>query len=126
MGLKITYFLRDTFISDQLALGIYLISQHSRIELHFCASLITSFFVCLAMNPFDVASVRMYNQKPTADGRHGSLYRNGFDCIVKTVKAEGVLALYKGLGAHYLRIGMLPVINIKGLTLFLHLFFWSN
>jgi solute carrier family 25, member 34/35 len=29
------------------------------LEVHFCASLITSFFVCLAMNPFDVASTRM-------------------------------------------------------------------
>lgn len=77
----------------------------SRIELHFCASLLTSFFVCIAMNPFDVASVRMYNQQPTVDGRKGSLYKNGLDCIGKTVRAEGVFALYKGLGAHYLRIG---------------------
>jgi hypothetical protein len=55
-----------------------------RIELHFCASLITSFFVCIAMNPFDVASVRMYNQQSTADGKPG-LYRNGMDCIVKVL-----------------------------------------
>jgi solute carrier family 25 protein 34/35 len=76
------------------------------IELHFCASLITSIFVCIAMNPFDVASTRMYNQKSTVDGKP-VLYRNALDCIAKTVRAEGVLALYKGLGAHYLRIGML-------------------
>ncbi len=47
----------------------------------------------------------MYNQKVSKDGKTGSLYRNGFDCIVKTVKAEGVGALYKGFSAHYLRIG---------------------
>lgn len=37
-------------------------------KVHFSASLITSFFVCLFMNPFDVASTRMYNQKSNIDG----------------------------------------------------------
>ncbi|KAI8930109.1 mitochondrial carrier domain-containing protein [Entophlyctis helioformis] len=75
------------------------------ISLHFMASLVTSFFVCIAMNPFDVASTRMYNQHVSADGKTGSLYKNGLDCIVKTVRAEGPVALYKGFFAHYLRIG---------------------
>ncbi|KAJ3092352.1 Mitochondrial oxaloacetate carrier protein [Quaeritorhiza haematococci] len=78
---------------------------HGHIGIHFTASLMTSFAVCLAMNPFDVASTRMYNQKVSPDGKHGSLYKNGLDCIVKTVKTEGFAALYKGFSAHYLRIG---------------------
>ena len=40
---------------------------------------------------------RLYNQ-------HGNLYKGIFDCLYKTVKTEGVLALYKGVGAHLARI----------------------
>ncbi|KNC96803.1 uncharacterized protein SPPG_08005 [Spizellomyces punctatus DAOM BR117] len=78
---------------------------HGGLELHLAASLITSLFVCIAMNPFDVASTRMYNQRTAADGKHGALYKSGIDCLVKTAKVEGVAALYKGFTAHYLRVG---------------------
>ncbi|KAJ2163084.1 Mitochondrial oxaloacetate carrier protein [Coemansia sp. RSA 552] len=71
---------------------------------HLLASLATGFFVCLAMNPFDVVSTRMYNQKTTAGGG-GALYRSPLQCFYKTVAAEGPLALYKGFVAHYLRLG---------------------
>ncbi|KAJ3130268.1 hypothetical protein HK098_004315 [Nowakowskiella sp. JEL0407] len=74
------------------------------IEVHFISSLFASFWVVVAMNPFDVASTRMYNQKTAADGS-GALYKNGIDCMVKTVQKEGFTALYKGVAAHYLRIG---------------------
>ena len=40
---------------------------------------------------------RMYNQS-------GNLYTGVFDCLRKTVKTEGVLAIYKGYLAHLARI----------------------
>ena len=40
---------------------------------------------------------RMYNQT-------GNLYRGIFDCLIKTVKTEGLLAIYKGYFAHLARI----------------------
>lgn len=40
---------------------------------------------------------RMYNQS-------GNLYSGIFDCLKKTVKTEGVLAIYKGYFAHLARI----------------------
>jgi solute carrier family 25 protein 34/35 len=40
---------------------------------------------------------RMYNQT-------GSLYTSAFDCLSRTVKTEGLLALYKGYFAHLARI----------------------
>ena len=40
---------------------------------------------------------RMYNQT-------GNLYKSPLDCIVKTVKTEGILAVYKGYFAHLGRI----------------------
>ncbi|KAJ3074307.1 Mitochondrial oxaloacetate carrier protein [Podochytrium sp. JEL0797] len=78
--------------------------QDGGIGLHFAASAFTSLFVCIAMNPFDVVSTRMYNQHRGADGK-GALYNSAFDCIGKTLRTEGPSALYKGFLAHYLRIG---------------------
>ena len=40
---------------------------------------------------------RMYNQT-------GNLYSGVFDCLYKTIKTEGVLAIYKGFLAHLARI----------------------
>lgn len=71
---------------------------------HFATSMFTGVLVCLAMNPFDVISTRMYNQGVDASGK-GLLYKGPGDCFVKIVKIEGVRGLYKGFLAHYLRIG---------------------
>jgi hypothetical protein len=35
----------------------------------------------------------------------GLTYKHGLDCLVKTVRSEGMLALYKGGGTHYARLG---------------------
>jgi solute carrier family 25 protein 34/35 len=40
---------------------------------------------------------RMYNQ-------NGNLYQGVFDCLRKTVKTEGLLAIYKGFLPHLARI----------------------
>jgi len=39
----------------------------------------------------------MYNQT-------GNLYSGAFDCLFRTVKTEGLLAVYKGFFAHLARI----------------------
>ncbi|KAG0049837.1 Mitochondrial oxaloacetate carrier protein, partial [Linnemannia elongata] len=72
---------------------------------HGLSSLISGFFVCAVMNPFDIISTRMFNQATDPITGKGSLYRNPLDCFLKTVRTEGVTALYKGFTAHYLRIG---------------------
>ncbi|KAI8323135.1 mitochondrial oxaloacetate transport protein [Martensiomyces pterosporus] len=72
---------------------------------HFLASMVTGFFVCMVMNPFDVVSTRMYNQKSGSGGHGGALYKNPLQCFYKTVSTEGVFSLYKGFFAHYLRLG---------------------
>ncbi|KAK3838041.1 MAG: mitochondrial carrier domain-containing protein [Linnemannia gamsii] len=72
---------------------------------HGLSSLISGFFVCMVMNPFDIISTRMFNQATDPITRKGSLYSSPLDCFLKTVKTEGVTALYKGFTAHYLRIG---------------------
>lgn len=39
----------------------------------------------------------MYNQK-------GDLYKTAFDCLLRTIKTEGVPAIYKGFTAHLARL----------------------
>ena len=42
------------------------------------------------------------------------IYKNSIDCLVKTVKSEGLLAMYKGLIPTYLRIGpWTMIVNYK-------------
>ncbi|KAI9483369.1 MAG: mitochondrial carrier domain-containing protein [Benjaminiella poitrasii] len=72
---------------------------------HFTTSMFTGVLVCLAMNPFDVISTRMYNQGVDPKTGKGLLYNGPVDCFVKLIKIEGVRGLYKGFLAHYLRIG---------------------
>ena len=49
------------------------------------------------MSMKDTIMSRMYNQT-------GNLYNGVFDCLIKTVKTEGLLAIYKGFFAHLARI----------------------
>lgn len=65
--------------------------------LHVASSTASGFVVCCVMHPPDTIMSRMYNQT-------GNLYTSAFDCLSKTVKSEGVLALYKGYFAHLARI----------------------
>lgn len=84
--------------------------------LHLLSSTCSGFVVCCVMHPPDTVMSRMYNQT-------GNLYSGAFDCLYRTVKTEGILAVYKGFFAHLARI--LPhtvrltycsVTNEQGLT----------
>ncbi|KAG8505620.1 Solute carrier family 25 member 34 [Galemys pyrenaicus] len=66
--------------------------------------MISSVAVAAAMTPFDVVSTRLYNQPVDGAGR-GQLYQGLADCLVKMWRQEGPLALYKGLGPAFLRLG---------------------
>lgn len=72
---------------------------------HLLASAASGLGVCVVMNPWDVLMTRMYNQK-------GNLYKNPFDCLIKTVSIEGPLALYKGFVPHLMRIGPHTVLTL--------------
>lgn len=104
--------------------------------------MISSVVVVLAMTPFDVVSTRLYNQPVDATGKvgwrggtsgscasislflillgfefQGQLYRGFLDCFSKTLRKEGVVGLYKGLGASYFRLGPHTILS---------LFFWHE
>ncbi|KAJ5457905.1 hypothetical protein N7475_009293 [Penicillium sp. IBT 31633x] len=65
--------------------------------LHLASSAASGFVVCCFMHPPDTIMARMYNQT-------GNLYGGVLDCLFKTVRTEGPLAIYKGFFAHLARI----------------------
>ncbi|XP_029103188.1 solute carrier family 25 member 35 [Scleropages formosus] len=75
------------------------------------AGMISSMVVVLAMTPFDVVSTRLYNQAVDHTGK-GMLYQGFLDCFSKTLKKEGLMGLYKGLGASYFRLGPHTILSL--------------
>uniref|UniRef100_A0A8C4N4Y2 Solute carrier family 25 member 34 n=1 Tax=Eptatretus burgeri TaxID=7764 RepID=A0A8C4N4Y2_EPTBU len=73
--------------------------------------LLSSVALAICMTPFDVVSTRLYNQPTTSDGK-GRLYSGVLDCLRRTALTEGPLALYKGIGPAYLRMGPHTVISL--------------
>ncbi|KAK0179195.1 hypothetical protein PV327_008009 [Microctonus hyperodae] len=71
--------------------------------LTFCSALIGGSSVALTMQPFDVISIRLYNQGTDSNG-NGLLYRNFNDAFVKILKKEGLFGLYKGIFPAWMRI----------------------
>lgn len=62
-------------------------------------SLVSGLISALVSTPFDVVKTRIMNQP-----KESRLYSGPLDCAVKTVRAEGVLALYKGFTPAYTRL----------------------
>jgi solute carrier family 25 protein 34/35 len=93
--------------------------QHLKMKegppLHLASSAASGFVVCCVMHPpgkgpyswiketisslslIDTFMSRLYNQD-------GKLYKGMFDCFTKTVKTEGIFAIYKGFLPHLCRI----------------------
>ena len=62
------------------------------------ASFLASIASGVASNPFDVSKSRLFHmQRRAKDGKWP--YSGMLDCIYKTAKSEGVVALWRGLGA---------------------------
>ncbi|KAF3985288.1 hypothetical protein FT663_05126 [Candidozyma haemuli var. vulneris] len=87
----------------------YLLSHNiladGTIGLHFVASSMAGLGVAIVMNPWDVVLTRLYNQK-------GDLYKGPIDCFAKTIKIEGITALYKGFWAQLFRVGPHSILTL--------------
>lgn len=59
--------------------------------------------MAITMTPPDVLATRLYNQGVDAGGK-GLYYKGVVDCLIKVVKSEGPMALYKGFWPHYVSI----------------------
>ena len=100
VGAAVELALYDEFKGTLISTGV--VGDHA--GAHFAASLGAGFFSCFANSPFDVVKSRVMNQPVDARGR-GTLYTGMLDCFAKSVRSEGVTALWKGFWPNYARVG---------------------
>jgi len=80
---------------------------------HLLSSLIAGFTAALASNPVDVVRTRMMVQRKEhrlmlekgAENSGQRVYSSAIQCIIQTVRTEGLMALYKGFIPAFARMG---------------------
>lgn len=77
------------------------------LALHTVASFLAGLITTITTSPVDVIKTR-YQNTPSQSG----IYTGVFDCLVKSVKAEGVFGLYKGFLPNWMRLGPHSVISL--------------
>ncbi|KAG2401934.1 hypothetical protein LR48_Vigan09g104100 [Vigna angularis] len=70
---------------------------------HTLASIVSGLAATSLSCPADVVKTRMMNQAAKKEGKY--LYNSSYDCLVKTVKVEGIRALWKGFFPTWARLG---------------------
>ncbi|KAK9675938.1 hypothetical protein RND81_11G042800 [Saponaria officinalis] len=70
---------------------------------HTLSSIMSGLSATTLSCPADVVKTRMMNQAVNEDAK--LMYKNSYDCLVKTVKVEGVRALWKGFFPTWARLG---------------------
>ncbi|KAL9246370.1 hypothetical protein vseg_019914 [Gypsophila vaccaria] len=70
---------------------------------HTLSSIMSGLSATTLSCPADVVKTRMMNQAANEEGK--LLYKNSYDCLVKTVKVEGARALWKGFFPTWARLG---------------------
>ena len=75
------------------------------------SSFVTGIAVVGAMQPFDFAATRLVNSHSASESQRAAgppkspMYAGPFDVLRKSVASEGLLSVYKGATANYLRFG---------------------
>lgn len=72
------------------------------IQLHFVASMMSSFITTVASMPVDIAKTRLQSMK-VVDGKPE--YRGTVDVLSRVIRQEGVFALRKGFTPYFSRLG---------------------
>ncbi|XP_034027939.1 mitochondrial carnitine/acylcarnitine carrier protein [Thalassophryne amazonica] len=73
-------------------------------------------FLLLAGHPLDTIKVRLHTQPKASCGQY-VLYTGTYDCLRKTVSKEGLLGLYKGMGAPLAGVAPMMAISFFGFAL---------
>ena len=74
---------------------------------HLCAGVLAGIATGTATNPIWLVKTRLQLDKSNAERSGGTIsrrYRNSLDCIMQTIKTEGIRGLYRGLSASYLGV----------------------
>lgn len=74
---------------------------------HFISSFLASLATAVASTPLDVIRTRLMNQRNyiITDRKSNNVYKGSLDCLIQTVKNEGIMALYKGFIPAWIRMG---------------------
>eukprot|EP01083_Nonionella_stella_P014691 41230_1 len=70
--------------------------------LHVVASMFAGFTTAVMSSPVDVIKTRIMNELTIGGTR---VYKSTFDCLTKSIRAEGIAGLYKGFIPNWMRIG---------------------
>ena len=81
------------------------------VSTHLLASVSAGFLSALAASPMDVLKSRLMLQPRDAATGRGLLYASTMDCLRQSVRAEGVRALWKGLGPAFARQAPHCIVN---------------
>ncbi|KAM9967675.1 hypothetical protein ACTFIW_001760 [Dictyostelium discoideum] len=76
---------------------------HDDIKTHLIASTTAAFVAAVVTSPLDVIKTRIMNSPKTETGE--LQYKGTFDCLSKTLRAEGFKAFYKGFNPYFMRLG---------------------
>ncbi|KAL6192790.1 PREDICTED: mitochondrial uncoupling protein 3-like [Fragaria vesca subsp. vesca] len=77
--------------------------SEDNIYAHTLASIMSGLSATALSCPADVVKTRMMNQSEIKEGK--IMYNSSYDCLVKTVKVEGLRALWKGFFPTWARLG---------------------
>jgi hypothetical protein len=86
-----------------------LVDGDNKLGQRLLASSISGLVSTIVSNPIDVVRTRIQNQSRGLLPAH-EVYKGSLDCLVKTVKGEGLLALYKGCVPTYTRLAPWQII----------------
>ena len=84
--------------------------QRNSVKTAFCSSFLAGFFMTVTVSPFDRVRTALMNQPTNA-----KLYEGMTDCLVKTVRNEGILSLWKGFIPIWARFA--PMATLQLLTI---------
>jgi len=76
----------------------------------FCATLYSSFCANIVANPFDVLKSRIQQSPIGPDGK--ALYSSMGDCLVTSVKQEGVFVLWRGFTPAFVKLAPYTLISL--------------
>jgi len=79
------------------------LSPESKVT-HALASIVSGLVAATMGTPADVIKTRVMNQPLDKQTGKGIYYRGSVDCLIKTVRLEGLMALYKGFVPIWLRM----------------------
>ncbi|KAL3847165.1 hypothetical protein ACJMK2_018091 [Sinanodonta woodiana] len=94
---------------------------------HFLSSFLAGLAGAIASTPVDVVKTRLMNQRKLkvsviSNGTAiPAIYNSSLDCLLQTVRTEGLQALYKGFIPNWVRLGPWNIIHFR-----LFLFNWGT